>query len=286
MDTLGHRSDKRNTKKRKQRGQLSAKATQIAGGISLAAAVVLAGAAVYGISAGEGGTFGLQKPSSTAAVASPSKPESTLPLAPHSVRLLVLGDSLAHGFGDQSGRGFAGDVAADYRRQGNTVIYENLGIDGLTSGQLWAQLQQPSVQHEVKNASVVLISIGGNDLHNSAGLPHIKLTRIHRAETVFLTNLTHILTLTRHLNHTSPVILVGLYNPYANVSASARQTNAIVEAWNAKEEAVVSTFSRMTVVPTMDLFAFHLNRYLYVDHFHPNELGYQRIAARIWQDLK
>jgi lysophospholipase L1-like esterase len=42
----------------------------------------------------------------------------------------------------------------------------------------------------------------------------------------------------------------------------------------------------MVLVPTYDLFELNANKYLYSDHFHPNQDGYERIAERIVQIMK
>ena len=202
------------------------------------------------------------------------------------LHLLALGDSLTHGLGDSTGQGYVGDVSAQYRNQGFHVIQSNLGIDGLTSQGLLVELKQPSVQTLFQSANVILISIGGNDLNDAAGLPNLDAKRISSAQGQFENNITSLLTQLRQLNPTAPIALLGLYNPYSNVTSSARQTDTIVQAWDLQEDKIAAQFVNTVVVQTFDLFQLHPNKFLYADHFHPNQLGYERIATRVWQDFQ
>jgi lysophospholipase L1-like esterase len=251
---------------------------------SVMASVVLAGGFAYGTYAALGGPVGGTTPPETGL--SPSNTADTTPEHNKVVHLVALGDSLAHGLGDASGRGFVGDVRQQYQKLGYKVVQSNLGIDGLTSSGLLKELQQASVQDLLRSADVILVSIGGNDLSRAAGLPRIDVQRIGKAQEQFAANLTAILTDIRKWNQTAPVLLVGLYNPYADVASSAVLTNSVVESWVVREIQVASRFPQTVVVQTFDLFLLHGPQFLYVDHFHPNQAGYQRIAARIWQDLQ
>lgn len=271
----------------RRRGGASRQIVQTSIGLSLIATVLLLAGFAYGAYVGFGGTalgsaVKLSPPTSTNSTASGSAVRTEQKI----VHLVVLGDSLAQGFGDASGNGFAGDVAADYRRQGKHVVMNNLGIDGLTSAGLRKQLQQASVRQAVSPGSVILLSIGGNDLNDAAGLPAIDPQKITAAQQQFRANLTVILRQLRSWNQTAPILLIGLYNPYENVTAARQQTNGIVESWNAMEETVAGEFQNTIVVRTFDLFELDGINYLYADHFHPNQTGYARIATRAWQDLQ
>ncbi|MCL6636723.1 MAG: lysophospholipase [Alicyclobacillus sp.] len=206
--------------------------------------------------------------------------------AAQGLRLLALGDSLAVGFGDTSGRGFVGDVVQQLHQSGHQVQLRNLAVNGLTSAGLLSQLQQPATQSAVQTADVVLLSIGGNDLRSAATLPNLDPQRVEQALNPFAQRLHEVLAQLQTLNPHARVLLVGLYNPYADLAGSSAETNALLLQWNEREQQVASAFANVTVVPTFDLFAAQPAAYLYVDHFHPNSVGYQRIADRIVQDLQ
>ncbi|QQE79095.1 GDSL-type esterase/lipase family protein [Alicyclobacillus sp. SO9] len=204
----------------------------------------------------------------------------------NTVRVVALGDSLTHGFGDTSGKGYVGDVIGHLKQQHYKVVQSNLGVDGLTSAGLLKQLKQPQVQQEIRKANLVLISIGGNDLNDAAGLPAIHTKKIQAAEKQFDANLGQIMSKLRKWNQKAPVLLVGLYNPYGDIQKIRNQTNRIVEQWNADELQITRKYADTVVVQTYDLFELNPAKFLYYDHFHPNQLGYERIAERLWQDIQ
>lgn len=257
--------------------------TQMAIALSLISTLIL----LVGFSYGAYRTLGVGGPhQSTIPNISSANPSSSTNQSGKTVHLLAIGDSLAHGLGDASGKGFVGDVSGQYRSKGYKVIQSNLGIDGLTSQGLKSEIHQASIKPTLQSANMVLISIGGNDLNNSAGLPQINTKKIAAAESSFSTNLKDVLTTIRKDNPKAPIFLVGLYNPYANIASDKLATDAVVQSWNAKEWTIANQFKKTVVVQTFDLFELHDNQLLYIDHFHPNQMGYQLIATRIWQDIK
>lgn len=267
-----------------ERRHPSRRIIQVALAASVMSSILLVGGFTYGTYAALGGTIRSSSPQTYApSTAAAQKPAANQTKTLH---LVALGDSLAHGLGDASGNGFVGDVSQLYRGQGYAVIQSNFGIDGLTSAGLLDELKQSSINSVLASANVILVSIGGNDLNDAAGLPKINKTKIAAAEQQFISNLTTILTQIRSVNQSAPILLVGLYNPYEDVAASKIQTDSVVQSFDTAEEAVTAKFQKVVVAQTFDLFQLHGNQLLYVDHFHPNQTGYQRIANRIWQDLQ
>jgi lysophospholipase L1-like esterase len=259
--------------------------------LSVVLVIILLGGLAYGAYAASGHSVSgrkpaLAKPSGTrAGDKTDSSGESQAPQH-KAIYLVALGDSLTYGFGDASGSGFVGDVVAHLRQQGGTVAQTNLGIDGLTSSGLVEQLKQTQVARSLREANVILISIGGNDLNNAAGLPSIHPTKIAAAEKKFNYNLRYILQAIRGLNSQAPILLIGLYNPYGDIVQTRVQTDNIVASWNTDEMKIADGFQPTVVVQTYDLFQFDPGKFLYIDHFHPNQAGYNLIANRIWQDLQ
>lgn len=267
----------------KKREKPSRRWIQIAITLSLISTVILIGGFSYGAytTLGPGRSHHSSLPN-----ASSVNPSASTETSGKTVHLVAIGDSLAHGLGDASGKGFVGDVSDQYRSKGYKVIQSNLGVNGLTSKGLRSDIHQASLKTLLQSADVILISIGGNDLNNSAGLPDINTKKIAAAEAAFRTNLTDILTTIRQDNTMAPILLVGLYNPYTTIASDRTGTDAVVQDWNTKELAIADHFSKTVIVQTFDLFGLHNDQLLYVDHFHPNQTGYQLIAARIWQDLQ
>lgn len=86
-------------------------------------------------------------------------------------KILALGDSLAKGTGDNSGQGFVKrTVDALSANGGKAELLGNMGINGLTTAALQSKLQEEGVQYALRQANVILISIGGNDLFRGSDI--------------------------------------------------------------------------------------------------------------------
>lgn len=201
--------------------------------------------------------------------------------------LLVLGDSLARGTGDEKGRGFAGDVEDSLRRCGQVELV-NLGVNGAESGQVRESVESPNVRTLAASADWILVSAGGNDLSHAvprAASPSPQaLEQIGQARRQFLSNLRAMLSTLREANPSAPIYLIGLYDPFDGGDAAARAGASVILSWNAAEQETALAFPAVVVVPTFDLFAGQPQR-LAGDHFHPNQKGYEAIAQRIVQVL-
>jgi lysophospholipase L1-like esterase len=200
--------------------------------------------------------------------------------------LLVLGDSLARGTGDETGRGFAGDVHDTLARQGQVDLV-NLAVNGAESEDVRQLADSANVRTLAASASWILLSAGGNDLSHAiprAESPAEALGEVGEARRRFLSNLREILTALRGANPSSPICMIGLYDPFADAAAGARAGASVILSWRSAAEETALSFSNVTVVPTFDLFFQRPDR-LSPDHFHPNRKGYAAIAARVGQVL-
>ncbi|MEK8127340.1 GDSL-type esterase/lipase family protein [Paenibacillus filicis] len=86
-------------------------------------------------------------------------------------------------------------------------------------------------------------------------------------------------------NPKARVLYIGLYHPFLDLDPD-RTGAPIVQRWNTAAFEIASRYPNITVVPTYDLFELQGTRFLYTDHFHPNQQGYERIADRIAQILQ
>jgi lysophospholipase L1-like esterase len=198
------------------------------------------------------------------------------------MNIVALGDSLTKGLGDDTGKGYVGDITDQVKkRTSKQVSMLNLGINGQTSDELRKQVQQPEVLRQIASADMVLITIGGNDLFRGGqGLVDYKTDNIMAIEKKYLDNLRFILTQVRQANPIANVFFVGLYNPFINLS-TGKETSKVVRRWNYDSAEVSAEFPKVVFVPTFDLFELKVNDYLYSDKFHPNSKGYHLIAERV-----
>jgi lysophospholipase L1-like esterase len=196
--------------------------------------------------------------------------------------ILALGDSLTRGAGE--GPGYAAVVADRLKASRSRLRVENLAVDGLESEGLREELSHPYALSLARSASLILLSIGGNDLSHSlprgtaATLPEELLRARQRLET----NLENVLSLLRTQNASVPILLLGLYNPFS-ISGEGAAGSGYIAQWNASIEQIALRH-RVSVVPVFDLFERRPDR-LSPDRFHPNRRGYELIAERVLQEM-
>ena len=201
--------------------------------------------------------------------------------------LLVLGDSLARGTGDQTGRGFAQDVLDTLRGRGPAEV-ANLAVNGAESSDVLELVSRPNVRALAASADVILLSAGGNDLSHAAPRggekPAVALERVSAARRRFAANLRSLLGALRAANPSAPILVLGLYDPFNDSSPRGQLGASVILGWNAVLQETALSTAGVQMVPTFDLFQGRPDR-LSVDRFHPSRAGYQAIAQRIGQIL-
>ena len=197
------------------------------------------------------------------------------------IRLVTLGDSLTRGTGDIEGKGYVGYTRDLLEKAGRKVSLSNLGIKGLTSIQLAEQIKEKEVARQIGQADVILMTIGGNDLFaGGQTLLNFSADEMDGLQQNYLANLKLVLAFIHEQNSSAKVYLLGLYNPFSDLNDGA-ELSAIVREWNNKTAEELAAYPNMIFVPTYDLFQQNVTDYLFTDHFHPNEKGYQLMAERV-----
>jgi len=203
-------------------------------------------------------------------------------------RIVALGDSLTRGAGDAAGGGgYPERVAAALRKDGRTVVVENLGVDGIETKDLLGKVEEPDVQRRLAGAQLILLSISSNDLSHSMpaalGPGETAADPTAAALKDSSLNLLRILSLLRKSNPSAPIRLLGLYNPFPE-TFDRRMAKETLLKWNVALEEASYAVSGAAVVPTADLFDERPDR-LSADRFHPGPNGYAEIASRILSTL-
>jgi lysophospholipase L1-like esterase len=183
-------------------------------------------------------------------------------------RVAVVGDSVAHGAGDESGRGLAGNL--DALLAGRHVV-QNLGIDGARTWNVLRLLRGNAPRATLAACDAVVISIGGNDLY---GDPIARLTTLiapSHAMNRTIARIASIVAAIHRINPVARVYLLGLYDPYKTPFLDEQ-----VAHWDAK---LIERFARnraVDVVRIADVVSVSP-----LDHFHPGAAGYAAIAKRV-----
>ena len=213
-------------------------------------------------------------------------PSKIIDLDPKYYNILVLGDSLAKGTGDEKGKGFAGYFCDSWKSKiSEEIKITNIAINGDVSDGLLKIVKTAETLSYIKSSKIIFISIGGNEITKFKGTDiTLASTEIKNIQDKYLNNLKEIYKLIRTNNSSSMVIFIGLYNPFGK-EITADKINFLNE-WNYQSEQLISMDSNSIFIPTYDLFKYNLDNYLTIDNFHPNSSGYEAISNRVLDSLK
>ncbi|MEO8054120.1 MAG: GDSL-type esterase/lipase family protein [Acidobacteriota bacterium] len=250
--------------------------------LGLLTAGVLAGGAAAGLSGRLGERVGEGPLALPTPAAAPAVPASG------TFRIVALGDSLTRGAGDAAGGGgYPERVAAALRRAGLVVSVENLAVDGAETGDFLRKVEEAGMAQRLAGASLILLSIGGNDLSHSlrSVVPGEAVADPTAAALATASlNLQRTLPLLRAANPSSPIRLLGLYDPFPE-GFDRKMARTTLLKWNVALEEASNGVENALVVPTADVFDGRPDR-LSPDRFHPGAEGYTEIAARVFQTLR
>jgi lysophospholipase L1-like esterase len=204
----------------------------------------------------------------------------------NSYNILVLGDSLAKGTGDEKGLGFPG-YFSDYLKTkvSKEIKINNLAVNGDVSSGLLNIIQEEQTLSYIKGSDMIFISIGGNEISRLKNMEIASAaTKIKDIQNAYLTNLKSTFKIMRANNPTAMVVFIGLYNPFGK--ELTQEKVSILNDWNYQSQQLVSLDSNGAYIPTFDLFKYNFENYLAADKFHPNSSGYEAISNRIVEALK
>lgn len=210
---------------------------------------------------------------------------------PDDIMLVGLGDSLTQGVGDERKLGgYLGRLASEMKTfQGiREVDLKNEAKRGRRSDQLLKQLKSGDINEPIKEADVILVTIGGNDIMRivKQDLFQLRIAAFQKELVAFSERYSEILMEIRKTNPNSPIIMVGLYNPFTVVTNEKNEFDEIMLNWN---EAILNTSYtdvNACFVPVSDLFNSNANMVYHTDFFHPNSKGYEQMTDRILESLE
>jgi lysophospholipase L1-like esterase len=220
-----------------------------------------------------------QKEKSTQDKSTPLKNKNT-------IQILILGDSIAKGTGDEKVKGIAGYLPELFKNlTPKDTLVDNAGIDGYKIADLDAQFKSGKLDNSIKNADYIVLSIGGNDLREIQSIKDmLKEDAFRQKQDTYLTLLKGITKKIRYNNKNAVMIFVGLYNPYG--ADNSIENIRYVSNWNYNTQLIFSEDDKSVFVPTYDLFKFNLSRFISNDNLHPNSAGYQAISYTISKSIE
>jgi lysophospholipase L1-like esterase len=209
------------------------------------------------------------------------------------INIVALGDSLTKGTGDRTGVGYVGYLKDKLAEVSGKPVFvlNNLGVNGYKTEQLLADLNnKSSVAETLKQADIIVFTIGGNDLFKYVReeldvlSAEVDPEELYKSIPEPAARLQQILKRLGEINPTATIVYMGLFNPFLDLDET-RATSLAIAKWNEAAHEFMNTYPNMILVPTYDLFEKNLVKYMYTDHFHPNQEGYQRMADRAVQAL-
>jgi lysophospholipase L1-like esterase len=196
---------------------------------------------------------------------------------------VILGDSLARGAGDERGLGIAGRLDAELRRRNVRARRTyNLAVNGARTNDLLRQLESPNVQQLLRDANMIIVSIGGNDLWGGTDWRNAAPPDPDAVMGDVLGRIETAVERIRTANPRARIFFIGLYNPFVS-TPEGKMLGSMVNRWNARLLEHFGNDPNFTLVATADLFSHHDR--LALDRFHPGGEGYELIARRIAESV-
>jgi lysophospholipase L1-like esterase len=196
------------------------------------------------------------------------------------LRVVVLGDSVAHGAGDEQRLGLPGWLDRELRTKSSVVSATlNLGIDGARTANVARALREPNVREAIGQADVIVLSVGGNDLYGDPWARLISTIWPWYSRERTLVRVERVVAVIQQMNPAARIYLLGLYNPYRR-SSVASWIDTQVNLWDGGLIQEFASTSGVTVIRIADLLVRD-DRISPIDHFHPGALGYAAIARRL-----
>jgi lysophospholipase L1-like esterase len=210
----------------------------------------------------------------------------SLPEKNNSISLLIIGDSIARGAGDETGKGFSAYLPNDLKNKTpKEIVVNNVSIDGLQTYGLMELVQGEKLKPAIAAADILLISIGGNDLRHIRRLNAMaKEDGFQKTFDSYATGLTSIIKTIRTNNSDALIIFIGLY--YPSVQDTSPDDISLLLDWNEGTQKIIEQEGRAIFIPTYDLFKLNASKYVALDALHPNAEGYQAIANRIGKSIE
>lgn len=205
------------------------------------------------------------------------------------VDYVALGDSIAAGQTPNKtiGTGYTDMIAAALQSQGALSSFtKEFAVSGETSTQFLAKLQQEGVQAKVKNAELITISTGANDILNLVKSGNMNLENAQKMLAQVKANLEGGIKKIKELNPNAKIYVFGYYFPYPHMEAGELKSNyqLAFSIFNSELKATATGNGAHFVEINTHFKAEYLPNPADV---HPSEAGYKLFADqffKVWQN--
>lgn len=200
---------------------------------------------------------------------------------PQMLHYAALGDSLTVGVGSSFlAPGFVGRYARMAGQELDAYVCTNVvARTGSTTGDVLRSMEHPYVRERLKEASIITITAGGNDLIQASR----EFARTKQEDVLFealakckenMSEIVHNIYEYKHEAHAPFIIrIVDLYNPLPKLAPAVK--------WIQLFNQHIDDFSghpHTEVAKIYSAFKHSLDEWLSSDGIHPNDRGYEHIA--------
>jgi lysophospholipase L1-like esterase len=195
------------------------------------------------------------------------------------LRVVVIGDSLAHGTGDESGKGIPGDLEDEFKQRGITTDVKNYGVAGATTEDVQNKLNDDAIRADVASADAIVLSVGANNVFQD---PEARARAIRDRDAYaqeILERVAGAVAQIRAINPDAEVMLLGGYNPLPDHPLSGG-ISRYIKNWDKLLNKRFESDALIDVVKTSDIIG-SADKLSAADHFHPGAAAYRDIAKRI-----
>lgn len=201
------------------------------------------------------------------------------------LHIVALGDSLTQGVGDPTDEGgYIGILNRMINKEDEQLVhFYNYGKRGSRTDHLLKAITEEEIKQDLKQADIILISIGANDVMQvfKENFTNLTITPFLTEENKYEKRLDEIFSNVRKINKRAHIYLLGFYNPFGQYFEDIEELDLIVSNWNDLGENMTKSYKNTSFIPIKDLFIDETNTLLSDDHFHPNYEGYRLMAERV-----
>lgn len=194
------------------------------------------------------------------------------------MRVVVIGDSLAHGTGDETGKGIPGDLEDEFKTRGIAADVKNYGVAGATTEDVENRLHDDAIRADVASADAIVLSVGANNVFQD---PEARARAIRDRDAYakeILERVAGVVAQIRAINPDAELMLLGGYNPLPDHPLSSGISHYI-KNWDKLLNQRFESDALVDIVKTSDIIDSAAK--LGSDHFHPGAVAYHDIAKRI-----
>ena len=195
------------------------------------------------------------------------------------MRVVVIGDSLAQGTGDETGKGIPGDLEDEFKQRGITSDVKNYGVAGATTADVENKLHDDTIRGDLANADAILLSIGANNVFQD---PEARARAIRDRDAYaqeILEQVAGAVAQIRSINPDAELMLLGGYNPMPDHPLSSG-ISRYIKNWDKLLNKRFESDALIDVVKTSDIID-RADKLSPADHFHPGAAACRDVAKRI-----